>query len=144
MVSQVESRTLEAAEQIRRFLDLSGDERDAICSSAIGRKVSDVIWSSGVLVRTCLGTEKAWKGIEGYAPLNPVLLRSAVKKIAEHADFTFANFGGAVEEELARLRSVAVLGWESKTITLFGEKIELPLLNLDYTAIGAFRDDAMS
>lgn len=144
MVAQVESRTLEAAKQIRRFLDLSGDERDTICSSAIGRKVSGVVWSSGVLVRTCLGTEKAWNGIGGYVPLNPVLLRSAVKKIAEHAEFTFANIGSVVEEDLAHLRASAVLGWENKSFLLFGEKIELPLLNLDYSAIQTFRNDALN
>ncbi|WP_142847585.1 hypothetical protein [Telmatospirillum sp. J64-1] len=144
MVAQVESRTLEAAKQIRRFLSLSSDDRDAICSSAIGRKVSGVVWSSGVLVRTCLGTEKAWNGIKGYVPLNPVLLRSAIKKMATHAEFSFANLGNAVEEELASLRANAVLGWENKSFDLFGTKIELPLLNLNYDAIRAFRDDAMN
>jgi len=144
MVAQVESRTLEAAKQIRRFLDLGSDERDAICSSAIGRKVSGVVWSSGILVRTCLGTEKAWTGIAGFVPLNPVLLRAAVKRIAESSAFTFAKLGGVVDDELARLRASSVLGWENKSFTLFGEKIELPLLDLDYAAIGAFRDDAVS
>jgi hypothetical protein len=110
MVAQVESRTLEAADQLKRFLDLSNDERDAICSSTIGRKVSDVVWSSGVMVRTCLGTEKAWNGIAGYVPLNPVLLRAAVKKVAEGGEFSFLNFGLVVDNELARLRADAVLG----------------------------------
>ena len=144
MVAQVESRTLEAAKQIERFLDLSSDERDAICSSALGRKVSGVVWSSGILVRTCLGTEKAWTGIAGFVPLNPVLLRAAVKRIAESREFTFANLGDLVEEELARLRANAVLGWENKSFTLFGEKIELPLLDLDYEAIKAFRNDTLN
>lgn len=144
MVAQVESRTLEAAKQIRRFLDLSSEERDAICSSAIGRKVAGVVWSSGILVRTCLGTEKSWTGIAGFVPLNPVLLRAAVKRIADGSEFTFANFGDVVDEELARLRARAVLGWENKSFILFGEKIELPLLDLDYAAIRDFRDEAVS
>lgn len=144
MVAQVESRTLEAAKQIKRFLDLSSDERDAICSSAIGRKVEGVIWSSGVLVRTCLGTEKAWTGIAGFVPLNPVLLRAAVKKIADGSEFTFANLGEVVDEELARLRASAVLGWENKSFTLFGERIALPLLNLDNSAIREFRNQAIA
>lgn len=144
MVAHVESRTLEATKQIRRFLDLSSDERDAICSSAIGREVSGVVWSSGILVRACLGTEKAWTGIAGIVPLNPVLLRAAVNKIAESSAFTFAKLGGVVDDELARLRARSVLGWENKSFTLFGEKIELPLLDLDHAAIGAFRDDAVS
>jgi Holliday junction resolvase-like predicted endonuclease len=73
MVAQVESRTLEAAEQVNRFLSLSGDEKDEICSSAIGRTLSGVSWSSGILVRTCLGTEKSLdrnKGIRSAEPCN--------------------------------------------------------------------------
>lgn len=144
MVAQVESRTLEAAKQLRRFLDLNSNERDVICSSAIGRKVSGVVWSSGVLVRTCLGTEKAWNGIAGYVPLNPVLLRAAVKRVAEGEKFTFVDLGAVVDDELACLRADAVLGWENKSFTLFDEMIELPLLNLDYAKIGKFRDSAVS
>lgn len=144
MVAQVESRTLEAAKQIRRFLDLSGDEKDTICSSAIGRKVAGVVWSSGILVRTCLGTEKAWTGIAGFVPLNPVLLRAAVKRIAVGGEFTFASLGDVVDQALANLRDRAVIGWDRKSFVLFDEKIELPLLELDYAAIRDFRDEAVS
>lgn len=143
MVAQVESRTLEAAKQIKRFLDLSSDEKDGICSSAIGRRVSGVAWSSGILVRTCLGTKKAWSGIAGSVPLNPVLLRAAVKRMAGGGEFTFINIGEVVDQELVRLRSTAVVGWESKSFSLFGETIELPLLNLDYDRISAFREQAV-
>jgi len=139
MVAQVESRTLEAAEQVERFLSLSSDEKDVICSSAIGRKLSGVSWSSGILVRTCLGTEKAWTGIKGFVPLNPVLLEVVVKQMSEGSEFTFMNLGKVIEVELARFRSVAVVGWENKSFTLFGKKVELPLLNLDATAISGFR-----
>lgn len=144
MVAHVESRTLEAAKQIECFLGLSGDKKDEICSSAIGRKLSGVSWSSGILVRTCLGTEKAWTGIKGFVPLNPVLLRAAVKRMSEGGEFTFMNLGEAADEELAHLRSIAVLGWENKSFTLFGEKIELPLLNLDSPAISGFRQRVVS
>lgn len=139
MVAQVESRTLEAAKQIERFLDLSGDEKDEICSSAIGRKLSGVSWSSGILVRTCLGTEKAWTGIKGFVPLNPVLLRAAIRRMSEEGKFTFMNLGEVAEAELASFRATAVLGWENKSFALFGEKIDLPLLNLNYPAVSGFR-----
>lgn len=144
MVAQVESRTLEAAKQIKRFLDLSSDEKDAICSSAIGRKVAGVVWSSGILVRTCLGTEKAWTAIAGSIPLNPVLLRAAVKKLAMGGEFTFARLGDVVDESLADLRDRAVRGWDSKSFVLFDEKIVLPLLDLDYAVIRDFRAEAVS
>lgn len=139
MVAQVESRTLEAAKQIERFLGLSGNEKDEICSSAIGRKLSGVSWSSGILVRTCLGTEKAWTGIKGFVPLNPVLLRAAVKRMCEGGEFTFMNFREVADVELARFRSIAILGWQNKSFNLFGEKIELPLLNLNHPAISGLR-----
>ena len=140
MVAQVESRTLEAAKQVERFLDLGDDEKDRICSSAVGRKLSGISWCSGVLVRTCLGTERAWSGIAGYVPLNPVLLRAAIKRICEGREFTFRMLGEAVEAELESLRLTAVLGWENKSFTLLGEKFELQLLELNYTAISDFRD----
>lgn len=143
MVAQVESRTLEAAKQIERFLGLGGDEKDMICSKSFGRKLSGISWCSGILVRTCLGTEKAWAGIADYVPLNPILLRCAVKRLSEGSDFSFVRIEEVVKEELERLRSAAVLGWEEKSFTLFGETIQLPLLNLDYRAISNFRDDAM-
>lgn len=144
MVAQVESRTLEAAKQVERFLGLSDDEKDKICSSAIGRKLSGISWCSGILVRTCLGTERAWSGIAGYVPLNPVLLRAAVKRMCEVGEFTMMMLGEVVEAELTNLRSTAVLGWEYKSFTLFGEMFELPLLELDYTAISDFRDRTVS
>lgn len=144
MVAQVESRTLEAAKQVERFLSLSGEEKDEICSSAIGRKVLGVSWSSGILVRTCLGTEKAWTGIKEFVPMNPVLLRVAVKRMSEGREFTFMNLGEVIEAELARFRAVAVVGWENKSFNLFGEKVELPLLNLDPPAISSFRLKAVN
>ncbi len=144
MVAQVESRTLEAAKQIERFLGLGGDKKDKICSSAIGRKLSGISWSSGVLVRTCLGTERAWNGIKGFVPLNPALLQATVKRIAEGCEFTFVNFGDVASMELARFRSVAIRGWENKSFTLFGEKIELPLLNLNNPAIRGFWAQALN
>lgn len=73
-------------------------------------------------------------------PLNPVLLRAALTFASSNAGFSFANIGEAVEARLAALRSAAVLGWENKSFNLFGEKIELPMLDLDYAEIAAFRD----
>lgn len=139
MVAQVESRTLEAAEQTQRFLSLSGDEKDKICSSAIGRKLAGITWSSGILVRTCLGTEKAWTGIKGFVPLNPVLLRAAVKRMSEGGTFSFTNLGEVAELELANFRAIAILGWENKSFALFGQKVGLPLLNLNCTAVSDYR-----
>lgn len=139
MVARVESRTLEAAKQVERFLSLNGDEKDVVCSSAFGRRLSGVSWSSGILVRTCLGTEKAWAGIRGFVPLNPVLLRVAMERMSEGGEFTFMNLGDVTEEVLAHFRSAAVVGWENKSFTLFGERVTLPLLNLDPPAISEFR-----
>ena len=142
MVGQIESRTLEAAAQVRRFLDLRDEEKDRVCSSALGRTVSAVTWRSGVLVRTCLGTEKAWSGIRGYVPLNPVLLRTALKRLKGVGEFSFAGIDTVVSEELDALRAAAVVSWENKSFRLFGKTIELPLLDLNYGAISAFRDRA--
>lgn len=90
-----------------------------------------------------LGTQKAWKAIEGYIPLNLVLLRAAVKHLQQGGAFSFANLETSVEDELASLRAKAALGWQTKDFTLLDVKIGLPLLDLDYASIHAFRDRAM-
>lgn len=144
MVARVESRTLEAAQQVERFLRLNGNEKDVVCSSAFGRKLSGVSWSSGILVRTCLGTEKAWAGRKGAIPLNPALLRVAVERMSEGGEFTFMNLGAVTEEVLANFRSVAVVGWENKSFNIFGKRVTLPLLNLDPQALSKFRRSVAS
>lgn len=144
MVAQIESRTLEAAKQMHRFLELSDGERDRIASAAIGRKLDRVAWSSGILVRTCLGTEKAWSGISGYIPLNPVLLRAALKRLVVHKELSFAKFDMAVAEELDTLRTTGLFSWSNKSFSLFGKTIDLPLLDLNYDAIAAFRNRALA
>ncbi|MBY5798422.1 hypothetical protein [Rhizobium leguminosarum] len=143
MLAQIESRSLEAAKQLKRFLDLSEKERDEICSAAIGKKVEGVSWSSAVMTRTCLGTEKAWTGINGYVPLNPVLLKAAVKRMV-HGEAPLSEIGTIVGDELNGLRANAVRGWQDKSFTLFGQTIEMPLLDLDYEAIAEFRKAALA
>ncbi|QHG71508.1 hypothetical protein [Ensifer adhaerens] len=143
MVARLESRSLEAAEQIKRFLDLSEKERDTICSAAIGKKVEGVSWTSAVMTRTCLGTEKAWSAIAGYVPLNPVMLKAAVKRMV-HDKVPLSEIGNVVGEELKGLRANAVRGWQDKSFKLFGQTIELPLLNLNYEAIAEFRKTALA
>lgn len=54
------------------------------------------------------------------------------------------NFCQFVGEELARLQSGAVLGWENKSLTLFGETIEVPHLNVDNDVISKFRIGSLS
>ncbi|MBY5505331.1 hypothetical protein HFO81_07200 [Rhizobium leguminosarum] len=142
MVARVESRSLEAAEQIKRFLDLSEKERDAICSAAIGKKVEGVSWTSAVMTRTCLGTEKAWSANAGCVPLNPVMLKAAVKRMV-HDKVPLSEIGNVVGEELKELRANAVRGWQDKSFKLFGQMIELPLLHLNYEAIAEFRKTAL-
>lgn len=139
MVAQVESRTLEAASQLQRFLHLNDDHKDEICSSAIGSKLTGIFWASGILVRTCLGTEKAWAGIGDFVPLNPMLLRIAVERMLRENAFSFENIGLFVREELARFQAIASRGWQKKSLHLFGKEIALPLLDLDSAAILEYR-----
>lgn len=144
MVAQTESRTLEGAKQIRRFLELSDEERANVASAAIGRKLDRIDWSSSILVRTCLGTEKAWSGISGYIPLNPILLRTALNRLFVQSEFSFSKLDMAVAEDLTALRTRAVRGWSNKSFRLFGKTIDLPLLDLNYDAIAAFRNRALA
>lgn len=142
MLAQIESRTLEAAKQLKRFFDLEAEERDQICSAAIGKKVAGVNWSSAVMTRTCLGTEKAWTGIDGYVPLNPVLLKAAVTRLIERKA-PLSELGAVVADELNGLRERAVRGWHEKSFRLFDQTVSLPQLDLDYEAIARFRNLAL-
>lgn len=142
MVAQVESRTLEAASQLQRFLDLEDGQKDEICSSAIGSKLTGISWASGILVRTCLGTEKAWAEIGDFVPLNPTLLRVAVERMQRDGTFSFENIGLSVREELARFQAIASRGWQGKSFHLFGKEIALPLLELDSAGIWEYRLNA--
>lgn len=143
MVAQIESRTLEAANQIKRFLELDGDDKDKICSSAFGRKLEGVNWRSAVMMRTCLGTEKAWEEIAGYVPLNPVFLRALIKRMVDE-NRSLAEIDAIARNEIKRLRELTVLGWHKKSFKLFGEIIELPMLRLDYNAISAVRKSLLT
>lgn len=144
MVAQIQARTLEAGKQLRRFLVLSDEERCKVASGALGRSLGGVAWSSAVLVRTCLGTETAWSSISDYTPLNPVLLRAALKRLLVAGEFSFAKLDAAVAAELDALRTLAIRGWTDKSFDLFGKTIELPLLELDYSAIAAYRNRALA
>lgn len=95
------------------------------------------------MTRTCLGTEKAWSAITGCVPLNPVLLKAAVKRMV-HDKVPLSEIGNVVGEELKELRANAVRGWQHKSFKLFGQTIELPLLDLNYEAIAEFRKTALA
>ena len=144
MVQHIESRTLEAAEQINRFLALSNDDKDDILSSATKCRVIGANWTSGVLVQTCFGTQKAWNSISEMDPLNPLMLRAVVKRGLRESMFSFSNLDEFVKQELASLRETAVLEKNVESIDLFGRKIELPRLDLDYEPIREFQKNALN
>ncbi|NBU58718.1 MAG: hypothetical protein EBS23_02855 [Betaproteobacteria bacterium] len=144
MIAQIEARTLEAAEQLRRFKALSDEDKCKAASIDPRVPPKSVAWTGAVLVRTCLGTEKAWSRISGHTPLNPVLLRAALKRILTDGEFSFAKLDAAVTAELEDLRHLAVRGWTDRSFALFGKTIELPLLDLDYPAIAAYRSRALA
>ncbi|WP_330448307.1 hypothetical protein FLP41_14270 [Paracoccus marcusii] len=80
----------------------------------------------------------------GICPAEPCAAAGSGQRIAMGGEFTFARLGDVVDEALADLRDRAVRGWDSRSFVLFDEKIELPLLDLDYAAIRDFRDEAVS
>lgn len=95
------------------------------------------------MMRTCLGTEKAWEEIAGYVPLNPVFLRAVIKRMTDE-NRSLAEIDAIARDEIKRLRALTVLGWHKKSFKLFGEVIELPMLSLDYNAISAVRKSLLT
>lgn len=143
MIAQIESRTEEAVKQIKRFLELEETQRNAICSQAFGLDLVGLSWTSGVLVRSCLGTEKAWKSIAEFVPLNPILLRKAINRMLANGDFVLDDLAGVVAGLLNDLTTSAIVDWKQKSFSIFGERIMLPLLDLNYAHIAEFRNSTM-
>lgn len=143
MIAQIENRTEEAVKQIKRFLQLGETQRDAVFSQAFGFDLTGISWTSGVLARSCLGTEKAWKSIEEFVPLNPILLKKAVNRMLAKVDFSLDDLARVVDGLLDDLKSAAVIDWKQKSFSVFGAEIMLPLLDLNYAVIAEFRNSAM-
>lgn len=95
------------------------------------------------MTRTCLGSEKAWTGIDGYVPLNPVLLKAPVTRLVERKA-ALSDLGAVVTDEVSGLRERGVRGWDEKSFRLFDRTISLPQLDLDYEASSRFRNPALS
>ena len=58
--------------------------------------------------------------------------------------FALDDIAGVVAGLLDDLRISAVVDWNQKSFSVFGESIMLPLLDLNYAAIAEFRNSAMN
>ena len=70
MTRNVEARTLEAVSQVASFEQLSRESKEKTLSGAIGRISDDFLVSHGIVTRSGLGTNKAWKAAEGISVFN--------------------------------------------------------------------------
>ena len=135
MTRQVESNTLRAVQQLKKFEELREEEKLEILNRAFGVDVKDIRWASAVLSRSSFGTSKAWTAISHRAALNLFMLRKAVKILASESasdltrvpEIAFRSFGEIIQTSCGN--------WEDGKFELFGTVIHFPNLSLDNQAM---------
>lgn len=140
MTRNLQSRTIEGIKQLSRFNQLNAEERDAICSRALGRSVANVQWSSALLSRSGFGGAAAWRQFDEITPVNIALLKMVVSKIKSTGDVSATRLLYGLRKNFGKIKSRSVAGWQPETLNLFGVQIELPLLKLNHSYLRALEN----
>jgi hypothetical protein len=139
MTRNVEARTLEAVDQVTSFEKLSRKSKERILSGAIGNVSDDFFVSHGIVTRSGLGTNKAWKATEGISVFNVGLLSYALVG----SDKTSLDFLSDPETFLAEVIDDLVrhhfISWEVGIIPLNHRGLHIPLMKLDHDALQKLR-----
>ena len=131
MTRRIETHTLKAVKQLGVFESESAQLKDQICSRAIGRKVSGVMWDSAVLSRSGFGTWCGWSAIEPYIPINITLLREVIKRLQMRPEGALGEIRTIAQELLEEIIGRTVRSWKIGRIELFKTSLEIPLLDMD-------------
>ena len=124
MAQQLDHHTVKAIEQLDRLLRTDTAYRDRLCARVFKRKISGARWISAMMSRSGLGTQRAWSKLNDVVPLNPALLRGAVRQMG--SDCALSSLPLVAKDILDRLRTRLVVGWNQAQITLFGKTISEP------------------
>ncbi len=140
MTQRVEDRTIEAIKQIEAFERLDSGVRDGICARAIKCQPIKLKWQSAILSRSCFGTDKAWARLGTTVPLNPTLLRGALKRLAATPSASLRDLLSIAAALLEEIVGETASTWVTETVPVFNRTIEIPSLRIDERRLAAIRD----
>jgi hypothetical protein len=134
MVRNVQSRVLEAVDQVVRFRRLPDNEKERIISNALGYQVSNVNVVDVVLTSSCLGSVEAWLRLDNENicgtnyPLFKILVNETVNANNNESLFDISRWTKNKIDELLRISKIR---WEDKEFELFGKTIQFPAWVMD-------------
>jgi len=131
MTRNVETRTLEAVSQVTSFEQLSRESKKKIFSDAIGAVSDDFLVSHGIVTRSGLGTNKAWKAAEGMAVFNVALLTYALLGTERTLLDFLSNPEEILSEVIDQLVQQHFIDWETGVVPLNHRELHIPLMKLD-------------
>ncbi|MBB5553667.1 hypothetical protein [Rhizobium lentis] len=139
MTRQLETNTLKAIEQLQAFEKLAPAEKDEMIRTTFKVDAENVRWSSAVLSRSSFGTVRAWEAMQGRGALNLQLLQSIVNDVSAEDAFDLATLPHRAMKTMSDITGKCFKSWREETLDVFGTKITIPLLDLDYPEIGRAR-----
>lgn len=131
MTRNVEARTLEAVGQVASFEQLSRESKEKTLSGAIGRISDDFLVSHGIVTRSGLGTNKAWKAAEGISVFNVGLLKHALSGSEKILLDFLSNPEKYLSEVIDQLVQQHFINWETGVVPLYHRELHIPLMKLD-------------
>jgi hypothetical protein len=138
MTRNVEDRAKEGIEQARRLSGLDPEARDAVLSQLLERGVAGVTIADALLVRSHLGTGRAWSDVHTGAVLNLGLLKLLTDEARSAGTLVLADVPRRARQLLDDLVAESAASWESQTLELGETSIELPMLQYDRQVVAAW------
>ena len=128
----VETRVHEGLRQCRSFAELPSSEQDRILTTALGRPVVGEPLIGVVLVRTNVGTPRAWRQAGDVTLLTLPLLRAAVNsQLRDDGAITPAAIPAAASQALDDLRRRIVRTVHHEFNDLYWVGLDLPVRDWD-------------
>jgi hypothetical protein len=131
MTRNVEARTLEAVNQVTSFEQLSRESKEKILSGAIGTVSDNFLVSHGIVTRSGLGTNKAWKAAEGISVFNVGLLTHALSGSEKPLLDFLSNPEEYLSEVIDQLVQQHFISWETGVVPLHHRELHIPLMKLN-------------
>ncbi|AFM03681.1 hypothetical protein Fleli_1245 [Bernardetia litoralis DSM 6794] len=134
-VGRVQDRTIEAFDQISRFEELGIDKQTELINNAFNTKLNDLKIINLIVVRSCAGSDKAWKINNKYRILNyPILAKILCDKISSN-DLSFIEFNAQIFKEQENIKNESSWGVEYEKLQISDYEIKFPNIYYDENKI---------
>ncbi|ALL05460.1 hypothetical protein AQ505_08120 [Pedobacter sp. PACM 27299] len=104
-ITNVEKRTLEAAEQIERYEKMGEEKKLQHINQAFGTRLDTIKTINIILVRHCAGSVKAWNG--NHQILNYSIMTGLLGKKLQNSDMTISNMKNDINGYMEELVVIA-------------------------------------